>query len=464
MNVPRDAAHADATLSHRTALLREGRGVELVRCALLVLSGGSRGLERVIDVDVFRIGKSPDNDLVLTDDTVSRSHCEIVRDPRGFLVRDLESTNGTLLEGAEIREAYLSPGCTLSVGQVTLRLRPYAERFELLPSEREQFGEVVGRSLRMRELFGLCERLAPSDVNILLGGETGTGKDLLARAIHQQSPRGKGPLIVVDCGSVSSSLIESELFGHEKGAFTGAISQRAGAFELAHGGTVFLDEVGELPLDLQPKLLRVLESRAFRRLGGTKEIRVDIRIVAASKRNLRAEVERGKFREDLFFRLSVVQLDLPPLRERREDIPLLSKHLLDKIDEKARAGTPVLGLNREVLDVLSSHDWPGNVRELRNVIERAVYLSRATGHDSLLLHALPFGARPGRVNENEALLSFDPGLSYREQRTQFEEAFEKRYVEWLLDRHEGNVSAAARQADMDRKYLYKLAKKHGLKE
>ncbi len=454
----------DGTLSQRTHHHRDARaGVQLSRCALVVLSGQQRGIERVIDSDVFRIGKSSDNDLVLSDDTVSRSHCEILRDQRGFLVRDLGSTNGTLLDGAEIREAYLSPGSTLSVGKVELKLRPYAERFEPMPSERESFGEVVGRSLRMRELFGLCERLAPTDASVLLGGETGTGKDVLARAIHQHSQRKKGPLIVVDCGAVSSSLIESELFGHEKGAFTGALAQRAGAFELAHGGTVFLDEVGELPLDLQPKLLRVLETRSFRRLGGSKEIRVDIRVIAASKRNLLTEVERGKFREDLFFRLSVVQLELPPLRERREDIPLLARHLLAKIDEKAGAGLAPLDVGRDVLDVLASHDWPGNVRELRNVLERAVYLNRSAGHTSLSLQALPLGPRQSRAEPGE-LAAFEPGLSYREQRARFEEMFEKRYVQWLLERHENNVSAAAREAEMDRKYLHKLAKKHGLKE
>jgi transcriptional regulator with GAF, ATPase, and Fis domain len=444
----------DATRSHRTDLARDPRVVELSRCALVVLSGGSRGVERTIDADTFRIGKSADNDLVLGDDTVSRNHCEVVRDERGFLVRDLGSTNGTRLDGAEIREAYLTPGSVLTVGKVELKLRPFAERFELMPSEHESFGDMVG----------LCERLAPTDATVLLGGETGTGKDVLARAIHQHSARKKGPLIVVDCGAVVGTLIESELFGHEKGAFTGAVSQRAGAFELAQGGTIFLDEVGELPLDLQPKLLRVLETRCFRRVGGSKEIRVDIRVVAASKRNLRLEVERGKFREDLFFRLAVVQIDLPPLRERRDDLPLIGKHLLARIDDKAAHGAAPLHVPREVLEALSAHDWPGNIRELRNVLERAVYLSRATGQATLSMTALPSPTRseaPAHAAEAEG---FEPGLSYREQRTRFEEAFEKRYVAWLLERHDGNVSAAAREADMDRKYLYKLAKKHGLKD
>jgi DNA-binding NtrC family response regulator len=428
------------------------------------LSGSQRGAERVIDQPVFRIGKSADNDLVLADDTVSRAHCEILHDTRGFLVRDLGSTNGTLLDGREVKEAYLTPGSALTIGSIELKLRPFSERFEPMASEREQFGEAVGRSLRMRELFGLCERLAPTDASVQLGGETGTGKDVLARAIHQHSPRKTGPLIVVDCGAVVGSLIESELFGHEKGSFTGAVSQRAGAFELAHGGTIFLDEVGELPLDLQPKLLRVLETRTIRRVGGNKELRVDIRVLSASKRNLRLEVERGKFREDLFFRLSVVSMDLPSLRERREDIPLLARHLLGKLDDGPSRGLPALTLPSGTLEGLMSHDWPGNVRELRNVIERALYLSRAQGREELVLSALPSAA--GGPGEGPALGegSFEPGLSYREQRAHFEESFERAYVSWLLGRHEGNVSAAAREADMDRKYLYKLAKKHGLKD
>jgi len=454
-----------ATAGERTLHARSDRAVELSRCALVVLSGSQRGAERVIDQPVFRIGKSPDNDLVLGDDTVSRLHCEILHDARGFLVRDLGSTNGTMLDGREVKEAYLTPGSALTIGSIELKLRPFSERYEPMPSEQDQFGDAVGRSLRMRELFGLCERLAPTDASVLLGGETGTGKDVLARALHQHSRRKAGPLIVVDCGAVVGSLIESELFGHEKGAFTGAVSQRAGAFELAHGGTIFLDEVGELPLDLQPKLLRVLETRTIRRVGGNKELRVDIRVLSASKRNLPLEVERGKFREDLFFRLSVVSMDLPSLRERREDIPLLARHLLAKLDDGPSRGLPPLRLESGTLEGLMSHDWPGNVRELRNVLERALYLSRAQGRDELLLAALPSAQGPSAQAQAFASeANFEPGLSYREQRARFEESFESAYVAWLLGRHEGNVSAAAREADMDRKYLYKLAKKHGLKD
>jgi len=267
---------------------------------------------------------------------------------------------------------------------------------------------------------------------------------------------------------VVGSLIESELFGHERGAFTGAVAQRAGAFELAHGGTIFLDEVGELPLDLQPKLLRVLENRAFRRVGGSKEVWVDIRVIAASKRQLRMEVERGKFREDLFFRLAVVPLELPALRERREDIPVIVPQLMARLDDALSRGQAPLSVPRAVLDTFLAHDWPGNIRELRNVLERAIYLSRAAGSSELMLSGMPLAAgraspaTPQRSESGDAEL--EPGLSYREQRARFEDAFERRYVAWLLGRHEGNVSAAAREAEMDRKYLYKLAKKHGLKE
>ncbi len=434
------------------------RVVQLPRLALVVLSGEGRGEEFVMEGERLAIGKSSSNDIVLTHQTVSRSHCEILREGQGYVLKDLGSTNGTLLDGAEVREAFLKPGAVLTVGEVELKVRTFSERIEVLPSERTRFGGVVGRSQGMREIFGLLERLAPSDATVLLGGETGTGKDAMARAIHQASKRKERPFIVVDCGAVVANLIESELFGHEKGAFTGASERRRGAFELADGGTLFLDEIGELPLDLQPKLLRALEARSFRRVGGNTELSVDIRVIAATKRNLSVEVDRGKFREDLYFRLAVVPVDLPPLRERKEDLPLLVEHLLEGI----QAGDPDAGelrMAEAAVEALAGHDWPGNVRELRNVLARAAFLAR-TGDGEIRLGHVPVGAPVG--GGSGIAPTFDPQMSYRDTKSAFEQEFERRYVEWLLERHDGNISAAARSADMDRKYLHKLAKKHGV--
>ena len=263
------------------------------------------------------------------------------------------------------------------------------------------------------------------------------------------------------------TLIESELFGHEKGAFTGAVERRQGAFELADNGTLFLDEIGELPLELQPKLLRALETRRIRRVGGTREISLNIRIIAASNRNLMMEVERGKFRQDLYFRLAVVPIYLPSLRERRGDIPMLARHLLARICQDSYPNEPVMEISHSALESLTAHDWPGNIRELRNVLERAAHLTHATGQRVINAAApVPMGgalvsAAPSPVPQP---VEFNAALSYREIRAQWESDFERRYVTWLLERHEGNVSAASREAGMDRKYLHKLAKKHGLRE
>ena len=447
----------------RTAHVDDPRVLELSRCSLVILSGNDRGREQIIEGDLFRIGKSRENQLVLADETVSRAHCEIVRERRGFLLRDLGSTNGTLLDGAEIKEAWLKPGAVITVGKVELKVRPYSERIEILPSDTDHFGDVVGKSVSMRSIFGLLERLGPTDATVLIGGETGTGKDVLARSIHAMSPRKDRPFMVVDCGAVVGSLIESELFGHEKGAFTGAAGTRQGAFELAHGGTLFLDEIGELPLDLQPKLLRALETRAFRRVGGNKTHSVDIRVIAASKRNLKMEVERGKFREDLYFRLAVVPIELPPLRERREDLPVLVRTLLKTI--AGPDGEP-LAISEPTLEGLAGHDWPGNIRELRNVLERAAYLAKASGATQITMGMMPFVSaghtRETTLPPEDLLPPFEEGKSYRDTKSEWEAMFERRYVTWLLERSDGNISAAARAADMDRKYLHKLVRKHGL--
>jgi transcriptional regulator with GAF, ATPase, and Fis domain len=307
----------------------------------------------------------------------------------------------------------------------------------------------------MRTIFGVLERIAPTDATLLLEGETGTGKDVLARAIWSHSQRASKPFLVVDCGAVSYSLIESELFGHERGAFTGAVNARQGAFELADGGTVFLDEIGELPLDVQPKLLRVLETREFRRVGGNKTLHTNVRVIAATKRDLQREVHGGKFREDLYFRLAVVPVTVPPLRARREDIPLLVQNILKGA---GAGGAAELTVSPETLQALQAHDWPGNVRELRNVLERAIYMAQAIGSSELSVVALPGSAPPA-----EAAFQFDPAKSYRDTRAKYDSEFEKRYVKWLLGRHNGNVSAAAREAKMDRKHLHDMAKKHGLR-
>ncbi|MFT3700502.1 MAG: sigma 54-interacting transcriptional regulator [Kofleriaceae bacterium] len=427
--------------------------VNLRRCKLVVIKGAQRGTEFVIAGDVIRVGKAPENDLVLADETVSRVHFEIVRDAKGYLVRDMKSTNGTFLDSAEVKEAYLRAGSIIKAGEVELKFSPFEERIEILPSEKEALGEMVGKSPAMREIFGLVEKIAPTDATVLIEGETGTGKDMIARTLHQLSPRGDKPFIVVDCGAVAGTLIESELFGHEKGAFTGAVAARQGAFELAAGGTIFLDELGELSLDLQPKLLRVLEQRELRRVGGQKTIKVDIRVVAATRKDLRSEVEKGKFREDLYFRLNVVPITAPALRERREDIPLLIDSMLKKL---APDGAKLTDTTRAAL---MAHDWPGNVRELRNVIERALALGADPGTLVGSLNS-ELGASKGVALRDQ--IEFEPGVSFRDTKEKWNELFERRYLTWLLKRADGNISKAARDADMDRKYLHKLLRKYGI--
>jgi transcriptional regulator with GAF, ATPase, and Fis domain len=443
-----------------TRIRREARPatVNLRRCKLVVIKGPQRGTEFLIAADVIQVGKAPENDLVLGDETVSRQHFAIVRDAKGYLVRDLQSTNGTFLDGAEIKEAYIRAGAVIGAGASELKFTPFEERIEILPSEKEALGPMVGRSRAMREIFGLVERIAATDATVLIEGETGTGKDLIARTLHELSRRSEAPFIVVDCGAVAGTLIESELFGHEKGAFTGAVAARQGAFELASGGTVFLDELGELSLDLQPKLLRVLEQRELRRVGGNRTVKVDLRVIAATRKDLRSEVEKGKFREDLFFRINVVPITAPPLRERREDVALLVDHFLARL---APAGEPVPVLGEATRAALLAHDWPGNVRELRNVIERAL----ALGSDPGALVA-PLGearlSAGGRATTGVGVDGFDfeAGLSFRDTKERWNELFERRYLQWLLRRAEGNISKAARDADMDRKYLHKLLRKY----
>ncbi|WP_437547627.1 sigma 54-interacting transcriptional regulator [Sorangium sp. So ce367] len=428
------------------------REVAFSRFHVQVQLGPDQGASQVADAPELVIGSARGNQLVLTDQAVSRHHCVITVTPQGFLLRDLGSTNGTRVSGIRVEAAYLDPGALIGVGQSTLR-------FDVLPDEiREPLGDedlsgrVLGQSTAMRRIFAMLPRVAASDSTVLLEGETGTGKGLFAELIHQQSRRASGPFVVIDCGAIPPTLIESELFGHAKGAFTGAQQARAGAFEAARGGTVLLDELGELRLDLQPKLLRALEERTIRRVGSLDPIRLDVRVIAATNRDLRQEVNRGNFRSDLFYRLNVVRIRVPSLRERREDIPLLVAHFYRQFADGAN---PPLGL----VEAMARHDWPGNVRELRGAVERAVLLG-----DPVLWRegaATEGEAAQGEAREN-VFREDDLSLSFREAKERVITLWERAYVHALIRANGSNVSRAARAARMDRNYLRELLRRHGV--
>ena len=395
----------------------------------------------VADLGVARssIGQHESNDVVLEEDrTVSRFHCEILLDEGGARVRDLSSRNGTKVDGTRVVEAFLRDGAELQVGATKLLVRLGDEKVVQQVSARTELGPLVGRSASMRAAFALLEKAAASDTTVLLEGETGTGKEGAAEALHALSPRRDKPFVVVDCAAIPASLMESELFGHDKGAFTGASARRIGAFEEADGGTVFLDEIGELPLDLQPKLLRVLERKEIRRIGTNQMAPVDVRVVAATHRDLRAAVNNREYRADLYYRLSVVRITLPPLRERVEDVPLLVDRLLERMGKREMTDLR----KPDFLAALQRHSWPGNVRELRNFIERCVVFQE-----------------PLPLDQKAA----EPPKSFGEARQRAIDAFERAYVTELLAAHEGKVAAAAQKAGIGRAHFYRLLHKHGLK-
>jgi DNA-binding NtrC family response regulator len=365
--------------------------------------------------------------------------------PDGLWVRDLGSLNGTYLEGVRVAHARLDVNLQLRVGS-TVATVSYDRRkanIELWPLDR--FGPLVGRSVAMRELFALLAKAAESNATVLIQGETGTGKELVAKSIHEASRRVNAPFAVVDCGAISASLIEAELFGHARGAFTGAHADRAGAVEFANGGTVFLDEVGELPLSLQPKLLRLIESRTVCRIGETQHRAADVRFIAATNRDLGTMVNEGTFREDLYFRLAVLQFRVPSLRERIEDIPLLLEHFLPR-------EVPIPAV--ELIAELNKRPWHGNVRELRNFVERAIVL----GTDN----ALQGGAGNTVASTVPALPSIPLDRPFKELRDAWVSQLEHDYLKGLLQLHSGNVSAVAQASGFNRTYLYKLLRKHGL--
>jgi two-component system nitrogen regulation response regulator GlnG len=429
------------------------------RLRVVVVAGPDRGKALPLTRGAHRIGKHPSCDLVLADGTVSAQHLAIDVEPGRLAVRDLGSTNGSFYAGARFDQIEVSRGASFTIGKSELRIEAVDAATSLPPSASERLGELVGRSEAMRRLFTLLERAARSPASVLIEGETGTGKELVARALHDGSPRAAGPLVVCDLGSITASLCESELFGHVRGAFTGADRDRAGAFEQADGGTIFLDEIGELPLELQPRLLRALESRQVRRVGDGGYRDVDVRVVAATNRDLAAEVRAGHFRADLYHRLSIVMVHLPPLRERAEDVALLVEHRL-------RATGATGGVHPAVLRALAEHDWPGNVRELENVLERALALGIDLADAGAATALLGGGGSGDRIVASAppvaGAAAIDPTVPFRDAKSRLVDAWERDYVVALLASCDGNVSLAARRAGMDRAYLHRLLRKHGL--
>jgi DNA-binding NtrC family response regulator len=441
------------------------RGLRIRRCRLTVISGPDAGLTRDFEDNVIRVGAHAGAGgpvLALSDGKVSRTHFEIRLEAEGYRLRDLESTNGTFVSGLRVHDVYVPPGASIYAGDTRLRFEPLDESVEVALSDADRFGDMVGRSVVMRELFARLAAVAPTDATVLVTGETGTGKELVAEALHEHSPRRAGPFVVLDCGAIPANLMESEAFGHERGAFTGATSSHAGAFERAEGGTLFLDEIGELPLEMQPKLLRALERKEFRRVGGQKMLRANIRVVAATNRELAVEVNKGRFREDLYYRLAVAHVAVPPLRERREDVPLLVEHILaDMVASlpEALERAP----SAETIALMKRHEWPGNVRELRNVLERAVLFKQPLRDMSVVAPLPAVAAGAGGAGAGADLrVTIDPTVPFKLAKQDMIDEFERRYVRALLAAHDGNVSAAARAAGIDRMSIHKILNRLGM--
>lgn len=440
---------ASKSARHKTTKRVERASVSGSGCIVRVLDGVDAGTTRAIETSCV-IGSGPDADLQLTDSTVSGMHVRIdIRDD-GLSVTDLGSTNGTFYLDTRVREIIVKPGAVLSLGKTRIGLiRPD----DTAPaSTRESYGSIIGSAPVMQRMYAMLERIARNtnammEPTVLISGETGVGKELVAREIHAHSQRRDGPFEVFDASAVAPNLLESQLFGHVRGAFTGADREHAGILSNAAGGSLFLDEIGELPLDLQPKLLRVLESRTMRPVGSSATVPVDVRVIAATNRDLQAEVAKGRFREDLFFRLNVVAVEVPPLRERISDVPALVEQFARNV---AGQSSP---LSPETVELLvSGYAWPGNVRELRNAITRVL----TVGH---LPENVTGGAR--EADRRESTTDYEEPLMKARKRVL--DAFERDYLVHQMRRSRGNITEGARLSSMDRSYFKRLLDKHGLR-
>ena len=414
------------------------------------------GVSHAFRSRLIHIGSGPDNELVLDDPTVSRVHARLEFNRSGYVLRDMSSKNGTWVGDLRVQEAYVPSGALLGFGNARATFTLDDDTVQVRMARATTFGRLTGQSSQMREIFGLLAKVAPTDATVLVEGESGTCKELVAEAVHAHSTRADAPFVVLDCSAVAPDLIESELFGHVRGAFTGAVASRQGVFQQADGGTLFLDEIGELPLALQPKLLRVLETGQVKPVGGSQVSTTDVRVVAATNRQLHHAIDAGTFRHDLYYRLAVIHVRLPALRQRPEDVPLLVERFLEE------AGASHVAVGFDTMTRLQSHPWPGNVRELKNYVSRAVVLADdgrlATRH----LTGVDTPSNPANDGGGEGLAPhYD--LPFKDAKARLLSTFERRYWRRHLEATGGNVSEAARQGGIHRKSLEYLVKKLDLK-
>lgn len=437
----------------RTARLRDAVALTPVgarRGVFVLVDGPEAGKTVRVDDAASRrllIGQSPVCDIRLADKAASRRHAAVELDGDVLRITDLDSTNGTFVNGIMVKEAVLRGGELIVVGNTAIQWSLEDSATESCASTRTSFGRTLGASPAMRLLYPLCERVAASDIPVLIEGETGTGKELLAESLHEASPRAEGPFVVFDCTTISPQLLEGELFGHVRGAFTGADADRQGLFEAAHGGTLFIDEIGDLDLALQAKLLRAVERHEIRRVGGSAWTKVDVRIVAATRRDLDREIQARRFRDDLFFRLAVARLELPPLRKRTGDIALLTRCFCVLLGREPGELPP------SVLQRFERHGWPGNVRELYNAVARQL----ALGEVRLGEDASATGTGTDPTDFIDGLVARRVPLPQARQQVRME--LERRYVERMLEAHGGNVARAAAECGIGRRYFQMLKAK-----
>ena len=421
--------------------------VEISEARLTVLEGPDAGRSFELagaDGERTLVGASPVCGVKLSDREVSRRHAAFEAKAGLLHVRDLGSTNGTFVNGVRVVEAILAGGEVLRVGATSIRVETHRTAAEIALPDATSFGRVVGASLVMRRLYERCAKLAASNVPLLIEGETGTGKEALAEALHEASPRAAGPFVVFDCTSVAPTLLEAELFGHERGAFTGAVSDRRGVFEEAHGGTLLIDEIGDLDIALQAKLLRCIERGQVRRIGASQWTKVDVRVLAATRRDLDREIQDGRFRDDLFFRVAVARIELPPLRAREGDVPLLVRHFAKGLGEDPDA------IPYEVLDRFERSEWPGNVRELANAVARYYALGEGPAAPASSSAPAP-GASGAPGDPIDAVVAL--GLPLPAARQKVVAEFERRYIAAVLAAHGGNIARAAEASGIARRYF-----------